>query len=561
MRQTLRGAFLAATLALLLASTLASAAAEQSAGAFGLGSVRVEEATLKLVVYPDGAVRPLYKLRAVLVLNPGAVEGDSIQGLSLVLDGNSSMTSDRSTGRLEMSLRAPTVKAEGGLDLVLGGWYRSDGGGAEASLNGSITVVSGDGETKLVKVNKLVFKASGSMATIELDVETKGVDMGDLVEKLSEGNPVDEANRMLRSKGIDYLTLEEVGVSSTAGGATRITAKARLDIDRMLQRAVANGMPREDAEQLRKLLRESLRIESHWNLRLNAKAGADTGLTATMSYKTTSSGELEKAQRLNAEMQPLLQELMAALLMPVAREKPEAMILVTQVMQASRQAGIPLLVAPPTDSRVHVEIRAVNATAARITVDYEGDRLRVPAEGEQPDRVAEKTLVALGTMLQQLVNGIGAYEIILPGISGIIPTRVQLEAAPGVELSKTVTTFNQLAAVTVKVKGGAPATTTTKATAKTTRTTETTGETTRTSPATATGEEAGKPAETTATATGAGGGTATTTPETAAGTTGAATTATATGTARGGGPPVSPTLLVAILVIAAVVAAALLRRR
>ena len=527
-------AALAAMVLVSLAPLLAAAASSPAAGGFGIGSLRVEEASLKLIVYPDGAVKPVYRLRALLSLNPGALEGASLRGLSLVVDGNSSMTSSRSESLATISVRAPSVEAKGSLDAVLSGWYRSSGGNAEAYLNGTLRVVTGEGEAKLVRVNRLVFRGSGSTATVELDVETKGIDMGDLVEKLSKGNPVDEANKLLRSKGVDYLTLEEVSVSSLAGGATRIRAKARIDMDRMLQRAVANGMPREDAEQLRKMLSEQVNMESRWSLQIHAKAKPGEGLTARLSYHTRSSGELEKAQRLNAEMQPLLQELMAALLTPLAREKPETMIIVTQVMQASRQSSIPLLLAPPTSSRVHAEIRAVNATAARITVDYEGNRVRVPAEGEQPDRVAEKTLVALGTMLQQLVNGLGTYEIILPGASAVIPTKVRLEAAPGVELSKTVTTFNQLATVTVHVKGGTPAKTATKTAA------ETTGATGKPTTTSAAGSSTGATTTKTASKTAETGATTRSTSEATTGTAGAATT-----TTGGGGPPVSPTLLVA----------------
>ena len=550
---------LIASASVLLALALAAASASDGQQ---MVNFRVEEAKLKLVIHPDGSVQPIYHLRALVELPREAMI--KLRKLEATAVYNSVFKKDQSSSELTGRLHVESDEdmGEGGkLKVVLKSSYSFEKGIGAATLSGYAELVDREKhETKRYTLERLVLESNEKGKIV---VSLSLIVPRDVVSDMEGGKAPtpDEINQQLRASGIDYITVEELGASLIAGGRAKVTARATIDLARMLDRLVASGgLTREEADKLMKLLYSDYRIEgsSDLNLDFNVYRGY---ISADIAYKSTARGDVARFEEINAEMTPLIQKVAAALAATMSRENPQVAVAVSQLTTST---GPAFTVVPPSES--HASFRAVKTDkGVEVSLDYTGARLVLAGlEDAPPSEKAARTLTALADTIDQLTQLVGMLGIYVPGLSAAIPPRIELEpASPSVKVSAASVTPGQLRSVRVEIKGapGQATATASPAETKTARATGTT-ETTTTTTATTTAATGATGATGTAVATTSPAAATTGTATKAATTTTAGAGAAATGTQAGprGGGATTAVIAVAVVVAAAAAAAVLLRR-
>lgn len=457
---------------LLLAAVIAGAlAAMHPALAQGQqASLDVRNASLVIRVYPDGAVKPVYSLDAVLRLPPGVLGGS--------VDLDASYSSEYAQGHRSRSLDAalslvsPGSGGENGrlkLDL-LASLSRH---GTETRAWVSARVVAGnDTYTAVVEVpNATLSMAGAGPARFRALVRFAGDIARDAEAPVLNATPA-VLNEWLAMHGLGFVHVEKVAPRK-AGGAVEMYVEGTLDVDAMLREAVANGMPPADAGKLKALLSEPLDVSVGMSLSLDmASSGDRFGLH--VKYSDDERGDLERADRLAREAAPLVSELFSALGGKVAEsagnQRAEGIATLLRTARGgAEEASLPLVEAPPTKSRVEVHVHGGNESLA-IGVLYEGPRLRLSPGTGSPSEDAEKALTLLSAKLAELRSGLLQVSAFLPGADRAMPAEARVEpATPGVRVSRTLVPLAELASVNVEAGKAAGATTAPQGPAKTTR--------------------------------------------------------------------------------------------
>jgi len=441
-------------LLVLVASVQATAQTEvPPAGGIELPkfSVNVTKTSLKILVYPDGSVQPLYSVEAYSSLGESRLTG------KLTLTSESSYVSGESTSRtvLRANFVGLDADSEQQASIEAEGSYRFAKGDGEATLSARLAVAGNESYTldlkkltvRLIDARQLVIEAEALVPSKLLEEEVGS-------EKLPS---LEEVNRELARSGFGYIRVDRLAVEVSAGGSSRVAARVVIDLEGMLQAAIANGMSPDDAATLRKLLAAPYSVQGEFSLKASLYVGGDR-LRASLDYRSSSRGDLEQISRLAAESRDAMNALVVALLRPLLAKNPEVLIAVNQVQGLQGMTSAALLVKPPSESMTRIELVASNGLL-RLSADYRGPRLYVPAS--TPSAAAEKALAALSTQYQQILATLGQLEILAPGVSNLLPMKIVIEPAdPCVKVSKTSVTAAQLATVQVDLSACKTKTTT-----------------------------------------------------------------------------------------------------
>ena len=455
-----------------------SVAAQQIAGL----SFNIEKSELKLRIYPDGSVKPIYVLKASIALPPGSLKNSKID---ISLDYKSSYENTSSSSKVELSgtIESPSLNASNGklfVDIKAKTSQRDTN--VVAALSGTITFKNETSEV-MIKIDDASIRATNSSkALFHLELEAKGVKLsGTTTGKVPS---VDEINKELAAKGIDFVEIKSIGAMLEEGNKTKIVISGVIDIDKMLEDAVAAGMPSTDAAKLKKLLETRLSIKSETELVLRAET-TRTKIAFTLSYNSESKGDIAKAEKVYKEATPLVNELVTALMRRIAQatgNQQLLQILLVSSMTGAKQPSLPVVAVPPTKSKAEAHIYT-SSDKVVIEVYYEGPRQRITPSSGNPSTDAEKMLTLLSAQLVQLRSQLARLGLVLPGAENLLPNRVEIEpAASNVKVSKTVATISELPALKVEVKQLAPPQTTTPKTTKTTSPSPTTTRPKTTSP-------------------------------------------------------------------------------
>ena len=506
-------------------------------------SFNIEKSELKLRVYPDGSVKPIYVLKASIALPPGSLKNSKID-ISLDYKSDYENTSSSSKAELSGTIESPSLNASSGKLLIdIKAKTSQKDTNVIAKLSGTI-VFSNETSEATIKIDDASIKATNSSkALFHLELEAKGIKPS----RTTTGKvpSVDEINKELAAKGIDFVEVKSIGAMLEEGNKTKIVVSGVVDIGKMLEDAIAAGMPSMDAAKLKKLLETKLSMESETELMLKAET-TKTRIVFSLSYDSETKGDIAKAEKVYKEAAPLVNELITALLRRVAQatgNQQLLQILLVSSMTGAEQPSLPVVAVPPTKSRAEAHIYT-SGDKVVIEVYYEGPRQRITPSSGNPSTDAEKMLTLLSAQLVQLRSQLARLGLVLPGAENLVPNRVEIEpAASNVKVSKTVVTISELPALKVQIKQAPPPTTTPQKT-KTTSPSPTTTQprTTTSAPVTAT----------TAQAT----GTKTSTKTTTAATT--ATTPTETITTKQGGKGTNSIVVGSIIAAIVIIVAAIL---
>ncbi len=533
-------------LPLAAAETMASPLASTATAIEQMVTFNVKKANLTLYVYPDGAVQAHYLADAALALKKPTTVSVEASYRSIV-EKTSSVTS------LHVSAEFPFSEAKPfSLKLMLS--YSFSGGNGWLKINAT----AAGGEKYWANIAVRLVGAKKARVVIEATVPAEKA------EKLTAVNPA-EMNKMFASRGAPYLHVESITVEKTGDRAT-IRATGYLDIDQMLQYAVSNGMSAATAQKLKELLETSPPTKGAATLEARlVKTGSVDRLV--FSYEAKAEGNISALQKTGLEAAKLENQLIAALLSPIAQQNPRLSVLVLQLRLASQQGQTLLETVPPSRSNATLTLR-VSGAEGSLHIDYYSHRLRVPKAAGA--KAAEKTLVALSQGYQRLLLTLSQLNIVAPGIASLMPTTVRIVAVDGVKVSATEATLAQLASVKVEApvaSSTTPVSTTATTIATSTATTTTTAEKSETTTAAKTPaktvateavEKTTKATATTKTETASASSTKPAAASPAPQSNAAAKVATQT---RQAAPSLPPQLLaVAVLAAAAIVAALLLRR-
>lgn len=545
---------LAVAVAALLFLQFAAAAAYAQAPPPGAINPRavVKESIMRIYVYPDGSVQPYYKLVATIDLGSSInLYGKVLYESRSVLEQNTSTSSSS----LVVDVQGPRVGKNGGLNASAEWRYRGLGGGSgDAVVSLVLSWWNATARERLVVKELRIEARGGEKATLYLDLLAPTRLLRDALREqgLAALTP-DEINKRLHANNVDYIRVKSLSVTMLGNGTTEVKLVLEEDIARMIDQAVANGMPREDARELLNLLRSGARVTGSGELRLSVEAGGNH-LAVRLETSSRDRGDLADAELLMQKAMPLLVEALTYLVKPYVEQNPEPALIIAQI-QAGLQRGVtPVVRVAPSKSNTTARIE-FRGRYVDVYVEYYGDRVRVPSR-EAPGLVAEKTLTLLSQQLSKALQSLGTLQAYVPGLAAAVPNRVELVPVDGVKLSQTRVTINQLPLVRVTVVA-APTRTATP--------TAPPAATTRTSTSQATTPAATSTGATRPTATAPPPPPApTSTPTSTASPTAPATTTGAGAAAGAGGATVSAETALAVIVVTLAVvaaAAALLLRR
>jgi len=541
--KALMGGWRAAAAALLL---LALAASTVSVAQQAAARIDVEESKLVLRVYPDGAIQPIYTLKAMVYL-----QGMEATQLNLRFTSQSSIEPTKSYSKGSGSINAFTRDASpGGLYVELGTSYSFNSGLGSWQLNGLIRVDDG-GKVKEYVIDRFTVESrEKGRVTIEFELTVPSED----IDTEGQAPTPDEINQQLAMQGINFIRVEELYVKLVAGGKAKIGGKAAVDLQGLADYAVANGASREDVQKMLDLLYSSYQVKGGSSLQarltVSEAPGGGYQVTGQLDYESTMEGDVAKLQKLGAEMGKALTAVALALAQAASAQGAGPQL---PPMLITGQMGPALYPVPPSSSETRVEIREIQPGVFRVEASYRGHRLVLAGlEDAPPAERAGRTLVAIANSLRDMVQLAGMLQAFAPGAARLVPTYVEIQPAEGVEVSKTRATIEELPAIRVKIAGGQAAETPTPTPTQTP--TETPTATPTATPVQTPTQTATQPAQTqTRTASPAQPETGQQTPQTQQ--------QTPETPAQEGGANYTVIAAVAVLAAAAVAAAVILRRR
>ena len=179
-------------LLILLAASTAAIAMQQETVEFNIA-----ESSLKIIVYDDGAVQPVYKLRASIILPEDSKLTGEIAG-----HYTSSITSNSYETRLTVSGVLHSIKETGAEPSHIAVELSGETSATSFSLRGYIKGSSASGEGE-IRIEKLDVKVSDDKKTATIDAVVLITPAKDLAEK--DLPSPEEINAALQSQGITYI--------------------------------------------------------------------------------------------------------------------------------------------------------------------------------------------------------------------------------------------------------------------------------------------------------------------------------------------------------------------
>lgn len=405
--------------------------------------LNVENATLKILVYPDGAIQPVYSAQAILeAAQPGLLP----ENLSVTAVMESKI--DRNEYHTLLTVRA---------SILLGNESFREEQKAVGRLCGVSDFSSGNGVFSLVG-NLSLFK--DGIQSFLVDIKAINITQRDTyyltlivklhiegVEEQHTAPSLEEVRGQLASMGITYIDIKELDVQQK-GDTVDVSIVVDINIDEMLKEAVEQGMSQDDVMRVRSLLEEPYSIRGNIRGSLEYYATSKR-IEFSLEYESRMTGDVEKSIKITSELGQFTPQILAALLAPFTKQNPEIQVV---IMQMGATPMKPTAIVPPSKSEFKLTISTTTPSQkTRIEISYEGHRTRILGEGD-PGKLAEKTLMVYADSFQQLVNSIVLLDMVAPGASSLVPTIVTLEpASPAVVISQSRVSFNKLATVNVKI--------------------------------------------------------------------------------------------------------------
>ncbi len=451
-----------AVLALLLAAVVAPSIAHAQLAGQAPVIVNVTSVTLKLKVYSDGAVQPIYTLHATIAPTqtptpptPSKPEAGGSIDIQYVnrLEESKSHTSFIAKGSLKGGESEEPVKiyAKLSVDLVRGnGSFSLVLRGYEADNKFNITLPSAKVQTR------------GSTVWVTGYLYISPVEPEE-VEREELPSP-SEINAALAQQGLDYLRILSLNRTMVGSDTVRLGFTVAIDLKK-LARKLSTQMEPEKAKRLEELLSNPQQLE---RVKVEVEASVwSVGdlLEFSVNYESYAEGNITAYQEYVRELGKLLSTVQSQQLpsLPVGTATPkELMLLLTLQKLLQNPASTSLVQVPPSESRLELHIE-IGGEGASIGVAYTGHRLAVPGVAE-PEERAEKTLTALALAIHYYRQNLAALAQFIGGIDKLVPEKVQLEPVGEVELSKTSVPVGERAAGEVKVKPGKTETTKTTTT-------------------------------------------------------------------------------------------------
>ncbi|ABM80127.1 hypothetical protein [Hyperthermus butylicus] len=427
---------------LLLLAASATAAAMQPHETM---TFNVEESSLKIIVYSDGAVQPVYRLKASIMMP----EDTGLTG-ELVGHYASSITWDNYESKLTLS-GTLTSREAGAEPALIAVEFSGETSSTHLSLTGYMKGVSTSGEGD-IRIEKLDVRVSEDKKTATVDAVVYLTPAEDFAG--TDIPSPEEINAALQSQGVTYIKIARL-VHSIEGDTARIEIQAVIDVEKTLEE-LSKGLSSEEAERLKQLAGEDIDVSGTFTFKLELRTEENT-LNLNLDYEQRLVGEVEKYIMFSKEMQILMYRALSQLstMQPPAGMGMPPELQVLTMMRTALSAPGPeamLVEKPPSDASAEVKI-SIDSDRILISVDYTGHRVAVAKPSGDPARDAEKALTILSTMFANYRKLILFLAGMMPGLEQFIPQMVELEPAEGVEVSEENVALEQLPLVTVKVSG------------------------------------------------------------------------------------------------------------
>jgi hypothetical protein len=435
----------------------------------------VENSSLKLRIYPDGSVQPIYVLKAHIQLPPGSLKNANID---IEFHSKSSIMKDYSKSE---TVARGMISAEGleagktiiNIDIAM--HAAQEGTRMKASLNGVVEFVN---ETRSVKINIVeanIWAENASKTFFKLIVELKPPSGANITSIGGEVPSIEEINKRLEESGLGFVKISSAGVKIMEGNRAQLLLEGSIDVDKMINVAVSNGMPASDANELKTLLKTPLSLNTSASLKFSLNA-EDNKANFSLNYASETRGDIEKADEVKNKALRLVDELVTAILRNVAQktgnEELMQYMLVSSAMVPG-QLSLPLKVAAPSESKTSVKIKN-SGDRIIIEVYSTGHRETIEKPTGDPSVDAMKVLTLLSPQLTSLKTQLRQLEIAVQGISKAIPDTIELEPASGdVKVLQTKVPVAELSTVKIEVSKqttASPTTSTTQTSPATTKT-------------------------------------------------------------------------------------------
>lgn len=431
--------------------------------------INVEEAELKLIVHEDGAVEPKYNLRAIVQLPQNTrVDGIFEAYYTSTVESKEAVYELVATGELvfkqlrqrEMPMHTQMTPSTTSVNLVfkLSAEATVDQGNILFNVNGRIDYETPN-KTGWVKIEKfMVNVVDGSKGVLEAKIALYPPEEQQEQPQLN----ITEIMKSLEEAGITFIRIEEVGGGVRASGEAYAFVKTIIDINDMIEYALAKGLSPSDADNVRKLLNADVKVESKSSLdgKLKIDGTEDEGsLSVDVKLYSQVTGDINELDKLLSmygdSISKLIMVVVMGLMMDLGPEAGQPAPLMP--MMGFTAGEQPLLMVKPV-SEESLKLRIVGeGDSLRIEVSYDGPRLVFTLATGEPSRDAEKTLAEIANMLDQYRQLSSTLAFMVPGFEQLLPDTIVLEPAkPTVSISMEKASIRELRAVTVTVKPPKP---------------------------------------------------------------------------------------------------------
>ncbi len=460
-------------LSMLLAATLQVPAPPTAAIPPQL-TVKVEKASLKVVVHPDGSVEPIYTAEGYILLPANT----SITGNGIVtVEGKTETDSSVERGQADVAITFYTSELEENLSSlnlqVKGSWNGMIRNGILTSIiaftyNGPIPVNNTftiDNGTLTLSVHMKVDKEKAKLKL------TGSIKPYEAFTGVGEGPNTEAAKSFKKLRDIlinafaDNVT---VTYGVTATGKALLTLELTADLNREADYLLRSGVPPNVANALIKYMNTlesrniSIDYDGNTSITVNVKRSGDTvTLKVKASYLSTAGGTVEEYEKTVVEYSSLIGTHLAALIVSLLKDVYTAMgyeetakNLATMLIALSTAYTGPqmlLYTKPPTQSRIAVMLNAYN-NMVKFRIALDAGKLAYLYSKGDPSTDASLALSELAHYLTNMKKTLTMLAMLATGVSDLIPQTVTLEpATKEVSLSEQTVTIDELPAVKVAI--------------------------------------------------------------------------------------------------------------
>ncbi len=409
----------------------------------------VIEAEQKIIVYSDGAIQPVYKLVAEL----RSAEELGIVDFYFRARGSYDGKTDYSEYSYRVNGVFPGQTTSEPFSFTLSAELNFNYRGRGEGILDLVGFIIAENKTEKYRVDfSISMEQTGN--TVKLSGEV--IVPQDLVESGEEPKPlpsIEEINRQLASRGFGYIRVDSIGFDVLAGERIRIRGEATIDLDEMIETAIANGLSQDNAEEVKKFLQNEYRVSGKTVAEITLKY-SDGKLEGEGSIVSEQAGDLVEIEKLSAESTDALIALFTSLMRPLTVDKPELGIVISNIQVAAMaRAKTAVVRAPPSTMEAEVSIESIDSKTIKIVINYKAHRIGLARPSSDPGRDAEKLLLIYGEDYGSLVTTVSQIGYMVPGFNKAIPIEIVLEpASSGITIEPRKTSYTELGLVRVSIE-------------------------------------------------------------------------------------------------------------